>query len=579
MALWSFTEFMYRQADNPDTAFLWIKLGSMWPFASSFLLHFVLVFTERIRPPRKNMVYLALHLPALVFSVAGLTTDLMTSKPIKEYWGYTSDVSQVSWLYWGSAIWGLGLAFLGLLLCARYYSRTTDETKKQQAKYVTLGFSIPIFTAFFTEALFPALSFEFPELSATSTVWLSILVAYAIRKHELFTMDPATAAENIISTMPDSLILADPGGKILTVNQSLLDFLNFKEYELIGKSVEELCAEACRDRLLTELLKNGVLRNVETRYRTNLGEEKHVSFSGSMIRSRDGRIVGIVCIVRDITERKEMELEHYSTHLEDLVREGARKISQLERMAAIGETAAMVGHDLRNPLQVVANTLYLAKKRLDTFSLPPEKEKSMAELLDILKVQAAYMNKIVSDLQDFARPLKLELGETDLKQLVNDVLNSVAFPQSVNMSTMFEEGFPRLMVDSELMKRVFVNLVTNASQAMPDGGRLTIKAYLSEDAAIIDVQDTGVGIPKENLPKLFQPLFTTKAKGQGFGLAVCKRVIEGHGGNITCESKVGEGTTFKIKIPLRGEQNLIMIPPMTLANSAISGQPHMQARL
>ena len=103
------------------------------------------------------------------------------------------------------------------------------------------------------------------------------------------------------------------------------------------------------------------------------------------------------------------------------------------------------------------------------------------------------------------------------------------------------------------MRRVFTNLFTNAVQAMPDGGRLTITASKTEEEALISVQDTGVGISEENMGKLFQPLFTTKSKGQGFGLPVCKRIVEAHGGKITVESKVGKGSTFTVKIPLAGE--------------------------
>lgn len=107
------------------------------------------------------------------------------------------------------------------------------------------------------------------------------------------------------------------------------------------------------------------------------------------------------------------------------------------------------------------------------------------------------------------------------------------------------------MVDPLIMQHVLANLITNALQAMPEGGRLTIRASKNEEAALISVEDTGVGIPKENLSKLFQPLFTTKSKGQGLGLAACKQLVQAHGGSITFESDMGKGSTFTVKIPLR----------------------------
>jgi len=118
------------------------------------------------------------------------------------------------------------------------------------------------------------------------------------------------------------------------------------------------------------------------------------------------------------------------------------------------------------------------------------------------------------------------------------------------------DDFPNMMVDPALMKRVFTNLITNALQAMPDGGQVTVTASKRDEAALISVQDTGVGIPEENLPKLFHPLFTTKAKGQGFGLPVCKRLVEVHDGTISAKSRVGKGSTFTVEIPFGKEVRL-----------------------
>ena len=252
----------------------------------------------------------------------------------------------------------------------------------------------------------------------------------------------------------------------------------------------------------------------------------------------------------------------YSELLEELVetrtselREAQKRLLYAERMAAIGETAAMVGHDLRNPLQVILNALYLADIKLESLPVPPDQKEPLAKTCETVREQAAYMNKIVSDLQDYARPLSPELTETDLRELIDNVLSVTTVPQNIKTSVIIDKKFPRVYVDPVLMRRVLSNLVTNALQAMPNGGELTISAHNDENFAFITVSDTGVGIPKENLSKLFTPLFTTKAKGQGFGLAVCKRLVEAHGGQITVESESGKGSTFTIKIPL-GHENL-----------------------
>jgi len=162
------------------------------------------------------------------------------------------------------------------------------------------------------------------------------------------------------------------------------------------------------------------------------------------------------------------------------------------------------------------------------------------------------MNKIVSDLQDYAKPIKPELAMTDLRELVYETLSALEVPANIKVSVKAKEHL-ELLIDPALIKRMFTNLILNALQAMPNGGELTIKASIKEESVSISFQDTGIGIPEENLPKLFKPLFTTKSKGQGFGLAVCKRIVEAHEGNITVCSEVGKGSTFTVNIPLKHE--------------------------
>jgi signal transduction histidine kinase len=126
-------------------------------------------------------------------------------------------------------------------------------------------------------------------------------------------------------------------------------------------------------------------------------------------------------------------------------------------------------------------------------------------------------------------------------------------PQNIEASALCSKELPKLRLDITFLKRVLVNLVTNAIQAMPNGGKLTVRAFKKENSVCISIEDTGVGIPDEIKPKLFQPLMTTKSKGQGFGLAVVKRLVEKMGGKINFESQVGKGTTFAVEFPLSAE--------------------------
>ena len=258
-------------------------------------------------------------------------------------------------------------------------------------------------------------------------------------------------------------------------------------------------------------------------------------------------------------ERKNLEeqLTQYSEHLEELVEQKTAELRGVERLAAIGQMAAMVGHDLRSPLQAILNTIYLERKQVDSLegNLAPSESPKAQQLHDGLSKideHVAYMSSMVTDLLDFARTPNPKITRTSTEQLVNDALRGVVAPKNVVIEKRLDPSLPDLNVDPFLMQRALTNIIGNAVQAMPDGGTLTITTKKKGQRASISVADTGTGIPPENISKLFEPLFTTKSRGVGLGLAIVKSVIEAHGGTITVKSEVGHGSKFCIVLPLRG---------------------------
>jgi PAS domain S-box-containing protein len=267
------------------------------------------------------------------------------------------------------------------------------------------------------------------------------------------------------------------------------------------------------------------------------GAYRWIREEAKVVRDADGKPIEVNGYLTDITERK---------HLEEA-------LAKSQRLAAIGETSAMVGHDLRNPLQGIAGIVYLAKRNLE--SRKATDRKAVTELLDTVQEQITYMDKIVSDLQDYAQPLTPKLTETNVPNLIRQTLSTIKIPGAVKVSVEIEKVAENAMIDPALMRRTLTNLATNAIQAMPKRGKLTIRARGKRDSTIMTVEDTGAGIPRKNLAKLFSPFFTTKAKGQGLGLAVCKRLVEAQGGTITVKSKPRKGTAFTIKLP-RGKREV-----------------------
>ena len=266
--------------------------------------------------------------------------------------------------------------------------------------------------------------------------------------------------------------------------------------------------------------------------------------------TQEKKIGGAVLSFADVTEIKRFEDEKksYLDNLEKQVKEQAGKLVASENMATIGKTAGMVGHDIRNPLQTITGELYLAKSEVEKLQGGPEKE-NLKESLDTLEQQTAYIGKIVADLQDFAKPLAPVLEEVDFQKVLRAVLSSVKVPSNITVDCSMGKSLSRLKLDHSYLQRILQNLIINAVQAMPKGGKLSLNADCKDGKAVVTVEDTGVGIPEAIKSKLFTPLVTNKSKGQGFGLPVVKRLTEALQGTVTFESEVGEGTRFIIEFP------------------------------
>jgi signal transduction histidine kinase len=227
----------------------------------------------------------------------------------------------------------------------------------------------------------------------------------------------------------------------------------------------------------------------------------------------------------------------------DRIHEMTEQLNKSQRLAAIGELSVIVAHDLRNPLQGIR---FAADCLKNEKSSTPERR---ARIVGLIESDVCYSEKIVEDLLSYSGEIRVYLSETDPKTLLSNSLSRIRIPQTVQIDDLTRDT-PRIMLDADKIGRVFDNVVKNAIEAMPEGGKLIVKSEASGNTLQISFTDTGKGIAPENLSKLFTPLFTTKAKGMGFGLANCRRIIEAHKGKISVESILDVGTTFKIDLPM-----------------------------
>lgn len=266
---------------------------------------------------------------------------------------------------------------------------------------------------------------------------------------------------------------------------------------------------------------------------------------------------GLVGISIEITDLKlaEEELRKQRDHLEDIVKERTKELRNAqeelvrkEKLATLGQLAGGVGHELRSPLGAIKNAAYFLNMALE----PTEPE--VKETLEILEKEVHASERIIRSLLDFARPKPLERQKVDIHRIIETTLSRTAMPRSVKVVKQLDRTVSTIMCDPGQLSQVFGNIIINAIQAMPEGGQIAVKTKASDSEwIVISFADTGAGVPVEHLEKLFEPLFTTKTKGIGLGMAVAKILVEAHGGTIKVESKVGEGSIISVRLPIGQE--------------------------
>jgi signal transduction histidine kinase len=246
--------------------------------------------------------------------------------------------------------------------------------------------------------------------------------------------------------------------------------------------------------------------------------------------------------LRGYYEQLEKEVDIRTKDLEQV----QEKLIRSERLAAVGELASGVGHELRNPLNVIRNCAYLLN-----MALTEKSDEEATNTLKVLDKQIDIANKIVTDLLDFTRIKPPSQVRADLKNLIEESLSWTVIPEQVKVNVNLNGHAKPIKTDPEQMSRVFSNLISNAVQSINGkGGEVNISAAADSEYISVFFRDTGCGIPEENMQKIFEPLFTTKPKGIGLGLAISKRLVEQNGGKIEVASQVGQGTTFTVKIPI-----------------------------
>ena len=317
--------------------------------------------------------------------------------------------------------------------------------------------------------------------------------------------------------------------RILSVNPATLKLYHAKGVDELVDGLSKVLAIGSRDVFREEILalvqgKHEFATEIDNK--TLQGETRHVSVTCTIVPGYEKSLGRVLVSIVDLTTQIEMQ----------------QQVMRSQRLAVIGETAAMVGHDLRNPLQGITGALSL----LQDDSLTKEER---AEMHQLIQHDIEFADAIVRDLLDYSAEIRLSLEETTLRSIARESIAGLTVPPNVTIEDLSEDK-SRVRIDSKRMKRVFTNLIKNAIDAMPEGGKITIASKNSNSTAEITISDTGAGMPASFTENVWKPFQTTKAKGLGLGLAICKRIVDAHGGDISLSSEIGEGTTVTIHLPI-----------------------------
>ncbi len=588
-------QFGYRSSRSYEEACFWWQIDFFWPLITPILLHFVLAFTEKTRLLRRKWVYAAIYGPAIVIIILDMTLHVFTGPPVQQDWGWTfgAPANLANGLAY---VWQEGLVVLSIVISIVYLRAAKDRQKRNQIKWLVVGLSVGVLGTI-VELVLIFLSIPAPPLAVAGFIVGNCFLAYSIKKYKMFTLTPSTAADNILATMTDALLLVSPEGKILSSNAAALTLLGIDNKQLKELPLNTVFSkDVDRPSWLAVDKHDHVAEfepftDLETSFSNEYDENIPISLAGSALHDDHKRLLGYVLIGRDITDRKktEKELDDYRNHLEDRVKKRTidleeaneklrletierlkvenerasleKQLQHAQKMEAIGRLAGGVAHDFNNLLFVITGYI---ETFVNAFA-PDDPLKADAEEIQKAAKRATSLTQqlLAFSRRQVIQPKVINLNETldSAKNLLSRIIE-----ENIEMTFRPTAKSARVTMDPTQVDQIVANLIVNARDAMPNGGKLMISTSNIKvkntdffnhpeappgDYILLTVTDTGCGMDETTVNKIFEPFFTTKetGKGTGLGLSTVYGIAKQNRGFVEVKSKLGEGTSFNIYLP------------------------------
>ncbi len=354
------------------------------------------------------------------------------------------------------------------------------------------------------------------------------------RQMERALQESGEYADSIVATVREPLVVLDADLRVILANRSFYSTFQVTPEDTEGKLVYNLGDRQwdiprLRELLEDILLKNTSFDNFEVEHSFETIGYKAMLLNARRIYQKENQTHMILLAIEDITERRRMQ----------------EKLLISERLATLGQFSGNISHELRNPLSVIDSSVYYLKTRLK------DADEKTRQHLDRIKSSVVSSTAIIESLLNLTRMENPRLGRLSLIAITTDAIAASKVPSAVSIVNKFPEEEVAINADGEQLCMAFKNVIKNAVEAMDGKGTLTVTARTTADRkAELSFADTGSGIAAENLERVFQPLFSTKAKGIGFGLSIAKTIVNKHGGTIEAKSEPGKGANIIIKFPL-----------------------------
>ena len=530
-ALWTFFYILQIYSTTYAMAIFFYKLQTIFNYfvPTLFSLYLFSFFEIKMGKYKHTHIFLAVIPSAAAIQILlndpwGLIWNSMHMHNYNQIHGVLGIFSElvIAYNHLHVIIWGL------------YFVYTLTRPKQMlKIRVIAYLISIIIYMSAYTIDRYQIIPYQ---LLISPFVFNILSSAIMLMKPEsLYKRDVLPYVHNlVIDNVSNPVLVTDNNDNVIYLNQIAKTLLNIENVDFLQNKLGSIFTK-----LITyiENKKEDDIKYFEF-------NKRFYELDIHNIRDWQNTLRSVIYVLNDVTEHV-----NYTNNLETLVAEKTEELKISQRMAAIGETAAMVGHDLRNPLQVVVSaTGYINRLISKVENGELEHLNDVRKRVHKIDDQILYMNKIVSDLQMYSKPLCLDVKEVKMSEYMDEIISDLVISDAITVSNRLEDCFVG-SIDIDLMRRVFLNLMNNAIQAMSGGGSLEISCCKNDGFVEVWFTDSGVGISEDNMKDIFTPLFTTKAKGTGLGLPVCKRIVEAHNGRIEVVSKVGIGSTFKIIIP------------------------------